>query len=461
MSIEVLPNWNQCNLDCKYCYEKPARDAETRKYDSEKFKARLRMLNDTVDRNGNRISNEWLLFGGEPLANMPLAELEEILQIGYNQRGYTGLQTNGSLITERHIDLFEKYNTGVGISIDGPGELNDARWVVNLEQTRKATARTEWAIDALVARANKTGNYRLIPNLIVSLHKTNASAERLPILKDWFRKLASMGIKWSRLHYMDLDYKASEIALSTEEVIQASMELWDLHDESTIKFDIFNDILTLLRVGASGTSEIGPSGYAENPCCVWNGCDPWNTSAVEAVMGDGTSAQCGRGSGNDGKNWQPAYGMGTPSVNRASGVQGQRFHERQLSLYVTPQENGGCKDCRFWLFCLGQCPGSGPALATDTQGDWRHKTIYCDVLKHLFAEAEKRIQKSGVIPLSLVPARKEIEIRVYEEWARGGEPKMPVLAKMLRGTLQGVKHEWFSMNGHGDHNDAPPPMPKK
>lgn len=454
MSIEVLPNWNGCNLDCKYCYEKPQRDAEIRLYDAAKLKARLRALKDSVDGAGKPVSNYWLLFGGEPLAGLPLSELEDILRIGYEQRGYTGIQTNGSLITERHIDLFHKYQTGIGISIDGPGELNDARSVTDLAHTRAATARTEAAIDALIRRADDTGNTRLIPAFIVSLHRLNASPERLPTLKTWFRRLSDRGVRNCRLHFLDLDYQAPEIALGSAELLDACLELWSLHDELPLKFDVFTDVLTLLRIGASGHAGVGSSGYNENPSCVWHGCDPWNTSAVEAIMGDGTSAQCGRGCGNDGKNWLPAYGMGVPSVNRASGAKGQRFHERQLSLYVTPQEHGGCQGCRFWLFCLGQCPGSGPALSTDPHGDWRHKTNYCEVLKGLFAEAERRLTKAGWVPLSLAPSREDIEHRVYREWAVGKEPQLVHVGALLRRTIQGERHQRYDLYGHGDHVDA-------
>ena len=49
--------------------------------------------------------------------------------------------------------------------------------------------------------------------------------------------------------------------------------------------------------------------------------------------------------------------------------------ERYLALYYTPQEYGGCKDCRFFLMCKGQCPG------TAIDRDWRNRTEHCEVWK--------------------------------------------------------------------------------
>lgn len=424
MSIEVLANGVACNLDCDYCYEDAMRKNSPKvTYQPEKLKARLM-----------QITEAWTLFGGEPLL-LKLSELEDLLRIGFERHGETSIQTNGSLITPRHVELFEQYNTSIGISMDGPGELNDARWAGTLDGTRKMTARSESAIEMLVKRWVETKNDRLKPNLIVNLHALNVSPDRLPALKAWLTDMSALGVRSCRLHFLDLDYKAEKLVVPPAVMLQASLELWALQDSLTMKFDIFKDMLGLLRDGGDST-------------CVWHACDPWNTQAVEGVNGDGTTGMCGRGAGNDGLNWQPASGAGVPSVNRASGAVGQRFHERQLSLYVTPQEHGGCSGCRFWLMCLGHCPGSGQAASTDSQGDWRLKTVHCEVLQGLFGEAERRIGQAGLVPLSLAPNREEVERLAYAEWSAGREPYLKTMAMAMIGTVGG-----FDLYGHGDHSN--------
>ncbi len=97
-------------------------------------------------------------------------------------------------------------------------------------------------------------------------------------------------------------------------------------------------------------------------CCLWKGCDPYTTSGVYGIDGDGMLSNCGRVN-TDGINWPKANTVGK---------------ERYLALHRTPQECGGCKGCRFFLACKGECPGN----AIDQ--DWRNRSDFCDTLKLLF-----------------------------------------------------------------------------
>ena len=97
-----------------------------------------------------------MLFGGEPLL-VPIADLEELWRWGLEKYGRNRVQTNGALINDEHVRLFRQYKVDVGISIDGPGELNDARWDGSLEKTRAATARAEAAIERLCREVDAAG----------------------------------------------------------------------------------------------------------------------------------------------------------------------------------------------------------------------------------------------------------------------------------------------------------------
>jgi sulfatase maturation enzyme AslB (radical SAM superfamily) len=88
------------------------------------------------------------IFGGEPLL-IPEADLEDLWAWGFEKYGRNGIQTNGTLINDRHMQRFRKHRLSVGISIDGPDELNDVRWAGTLEKTRAATRRTKAAIRQL------------------------------------------------------------------------------------------------------------------------------------------------------------------------------------------------------------------------------------------------------------------------------------------------------------------------
>src|SRR5215212_9116031 len=127
MSVELRPLGVKCNLRCQYCYQNPQRDAGNvgRSYDMQRMKTAI------LEEGG-----PFTLFGGEPLL-LPIGDLEELWSWGLEQFGGNQVQTNGTLITDAHMELFEKYRVRVGISLDGPGELNDARRQGSLEQTRR------------------------------------------------------------------------------------------------------------------------------------------------------------------------------------------------------------------------------------------------------------------------------------------------------------------------------------
>ena len=253
MSVEIRPFGVRCNLQCHYCYQNPQRDADNvaRAYD-------LKKMQEAVLQEGGPFT----LFGGEPLLTRA-ADLEELFRWGYEQFGGSGLQTNGSLITDSHIQLFKRYHVRVGISLDGPGTLNDVRWAGSEARTLEATARSQQAIERLCESGIR-------PSLIVTLHRQNAARDRLPILYDWIRSLAATGVRSIRLHLLEVENEAvrRQYGLSVEENLEAVLGFASLERELPgVRFDLFRDILRLL------------AGQDEHTSCVWNACDPYTTRA--------------------------------------------------------------------------------------------------------------------------------------------------------------------------------------
>jgi uncharacterized protein len=376
MSLEVRPLGVRCNIGCEYCYQEPQREAGNLggAYDLDAMKQAIA-----------KHSESFTLFGGEPLM-VPLRDLENLWAFGFARHGENGVQTNGSLIDDSHIALFRKYAVRVGISIDGPGELNDARWAGTLARTRAATARTEAAIAKLC-------DLGMPPGLIVTLHRGNATAEKLPVLHEWMFALERRGIRSVRLHILEVDKHdvRSRLALTDEENIEAFLSFARLEDRlEKLRFDVFNDLRMMLL------------GRDDQTSCVWRSCDPYTTSAVQGIEGRGQSSNCGR-TNKDGVDFVKADKPG---------------YERYLALYHTPQAANGCSGCRFFLMCRGQCPG------TAVDGDWRNRTEHCEVWKHLFRYFEDRFLDQGIVPVSAKPERKALEMRAIDFWSRGENVSM-------------------------------------
>lgn len=433
MSIEVRPVGVTCNLRCSYCYEQPVRDIEpVHRYNKEKVLAQLQ-----------HVMGSWSLFGGEALL-LPLPDLEELLKLAHDRWKYSGVQTNGTLITPAHVELFHKYNTHVGISLDGPDELNDSRWAGTLDATRRMTARTHEAIDMLLIAAKEKNNPNLIPSFIVTLHAGNASVERWPRMKEWLRECDVRGIKGLNVHLMELDYNAtkdSEWYLPHDRLKEVMLDLWELSTTfKNMKVVNFDEFFRLLN-------------GQDNTMCVWHACDPWNTSAVQGLEGDGSPSHCTR-TNKDGIDWLPAEGQGVSSPWQIGTFkEGKRYHERQLSLYVTPQEHGGCKDCEFWVFCMGQCPGTAEE-SHGKYGDWRLRSSYCQSWKDMLGEAEGRMLAEGKTPISRHPKIKLIEKILYDTWKNNKEIALSAAIKVAEGTLSLDDAQHASTSGHGDHWDS-------
>lgn len=371
MGVEVRPLGVKCNLACLYCYQNPQRDADNiaRGYDLE---AMLRALESDDD--------PFTLFGGEPLL-VPKADLERLFALGLDRHGHTTLQTNGALIDDEHIDLFRRYRVQVGLSIDGPGPLNDARWAGSDEATRTFTARAEAAIERLCAAAIPT-------SLIVTLHRGNASAARLPRLLAWLRHLDAIGVRGLRLHVLEVESPAvrEALALTPAESLAAHRAVAALQrDVPRLHIDVFADIDALLR------------GRDEAATCVFRACDPYTTEAVQGLEGDGQRSNCGR-TNKDGIDFVKASRPG---------------FERAIALHRTPEADGGCGGCRYFAPCKGYCPGTAIA------GDWRARSEHCDLWKELFAAGERELLAKGVRPVSLHPRRHAIERLLVAAWSRG------------------------------------------
>lgn len=373
MTIELKPLGNKCNIECTYCYQKFMREDEiTSQYN-------IPLMLNTADKaliGARKDSKHFSVFGGEPLL-VPINDLEKLFKHGFEKYGRNNIQTNGTLITESHINLFRKYNVFVGISIDGPNSLNDARRVGNIEATRENTRKTEENISKLLS-------VNIVPSLIVTLHRINYS--QLDVFLDWIKYLEEKGIKYLRLHFMEND-DCNDLVLKEEELTNFVMKILELN--SSIRFDIFDDIQKLLLYKEEELEDQG------GVSCTWNGCDAYTTPAVQGIKGDGSLGNCGR-TNKRGIDYLKADEHGK---------------ERVRALFYTAQEYKGCKDCRFFYACKGHCPGEGEFK------DWRNRTEFCGTIKAIFTEFENRIEKIGRVPISKNEGlRKKLELEVL-----GGE----------------------------------------
>jgi len=360
------------------------------------------------------------IFGGEPLLT-PIEDLEELWRFGMERFGRNSVQTSGVALTDYHFELIKKYNVSVGISLDGPGELNDVRWAGSLERTRESTARAEEVLKRLLDQDHPV-------SVITTLNQGNARGQRLPQLLDWYRELDKLGLRNANLHLLEIENEKvrKEWALTEKENAETLLACSDLQSElMNLRFQPIIDMAQLLLGNDNQTT------------CTWGACDPYTTRAVRGINNQGHRVNCSR-------------------VNK-SGIDmlkaDREFLVRPLALYYVPQERGGCKDCKFWFACKGSCPGQSIG------GDWRRKTEHCKILQTVFQVLEKRLASLGLRPISLDHRREIAEARMLEAF-RAGNPIS------VQNALSGKSATTCSSHGdkghgdraHGDHEDIAKPI---
>jgi uncharacterized protein len=128
-TILVKPAGPDCNAACDYCFYLPvaeAFDGRRHRMDRGVLETLIRKV---MEQAGERVAFVWQ--GGEPTL-MGLEFFEEVVAL---QQRYAGgpvtvgnaIQTNGLLLDRRWVHFLEKWRFLVGLSLDGPEEIHDAR----------------------------------------------------------------------------------------------------------------------------------------------------------------------------------------------------------------------------------------------------------------------------------------------------------------------------------------------
>lgn len=365
----------RCNLGCSYCYQSVARVVKNataaHDYDIDEIMASMVKVWDWEDKH-NDGARPAVIHGGEPLLAKK-EDLEKLFRLHYKRFGSCSIQSNGVLIDDEHIDMFQAYNVHCGISIDGWGHLNIARQQSgDVEATLRSTRITLANIQKLAAIPNRT------PGLIVVLSRANATAEICPmdgmepgelgyfeepitrrdsLIKFLEWTIDTVGMSPGRLNpaHVDVPWLQPIVQLTNDELTEFWQGVVEWSFAKGYKFKQVEEIRDVLFGLGQQT-------------CTKTYCDPIATMAERPVQSDGSYGNCEHVYGADGIPYQRAE---DDSV---------KDHRYQV-LVGTDWKYGGCfggpdgksdKACKWWAACSGQCPGQA------IDGDWRNRTRFCE-----------------------------------------------------------------------------------
>jgi uncharacterized protein len=389
-----------CNLGCNGCYESEIfreNNNQPEPYDLDAI------IKTTLAKTDGHIG----LHGGEALL-MPVADLERMMQTAQNSGRSIGVQTNLSLLNDRHIELFKEYRMGVGVSLNGPADLNRDRSVVphsrSLPVLDDLAARTDEMTERIHRNIERLVEAKVPVSIICVLSKTNAGDPgKLKRLIAWANDLGErLGIWSIRFNPLHDDYGGGDIELSEQSAAAVYLRLCKetLGDPRRMWLPFREYVDNLWGLGCQ-------------PC--WHGgCDVYQTAAVHAVLGDGSEGNCLR-TAKDGV----AYLRDTQTIDMRGQV-----------LKQTPYEDGGCKNCRHWRVCKGGCPSEG------LDGDWRNRSRFCEMY---FGTYEYLVQLHKAILPNFTPV---------QEWTTNSEEELLASIsnrKPLVSPINPMLKEWSQM----------------
>lgn len=132
--IGIIACTKECNLRCKYCFEEnnfKTDECASFGQINDAFRHALplfeRFGSELIEYNQKRgFQTEFTFHGGEPLLVNP-EYIEHLCAYFSSLEPNTlyNIQTNGTICSDKIVNLFKQYNFRVGVSLDGPAALND------------------------------------------------------------------------------------------------------------------------------------------------------------------------------------------------------------------------------------------------------------------------------------------------------------------------------------------------
>jgi uncharacterized protein len=355
-----------CPVGCDYCFSDKS-DIKV-PYNKEKMIEACQLVNRAHYRGEERV----ILHGGEifSIPNDDLTYFVEELSKIFNS---ISIQTSLSGLTDFHLDLVKRYKIRLGISVDGPPELNTLRGPRSPEKNK-------------IYQDNLVNNMRIVKQekitfgTISVLTKLNSTEDNINKLENWILENEISGRfnpmflpNWGRNTHLE------KYELTSEELKQMWLRLIELNKSEP-------------HLDLNPTKEFSKNLLGDRlaPCIVCR-CD-YISTFCDMVAPDGETSRCDRC-------LQDGLYYIDPSVKSDSN-----FYRS----YILKQTE--CKGCRYFEICGGGCPGEG------VDGDFRRKTRFCSAYYGVYEKLESYLRAVPNITLSIdVP-------NYYEDHILKGRP---------------------------------------
>lgn len=347
-----------CNLACDYCYYstcngRPGKFNQIEEQTLEKF------IKEYMEMSQGLVSFIWQ--GGEPL----LAGLDFFEKVVYYQKKYStkfkrasnSIQTNGTLINKYWAQFFSQHGFFVGVSLDGPKEINDQR---------RVTRTGKPSFDLVMRGIEHLRNHRVEFNILTVIHETNV--HRAKDLMNFYQQENFPYVQFIPC----MDFKAQQVeqpgvfTITPEEYGSFLCEAFDhwYHDGQPItSVRFFDNMLT---------------GYLNQTAehCIHQETCP--KALVFEQNGDAYPCDF---------YMDEAYRLGNITVASFEDI----ATNPKLDTFVNQKKDfpETCKSCEFLKLCQGGCPRNRHNNASE---DEQSKTYFCHSYKRIYRYAHNRMK---------------------------------------------------------------------
>lgn len=351
-----------CNLACDYCYYSTCGGKPGPKINRIDSAILDKFIKDYMQHSQGAANFAWQ--GGEPL----LAGLEFFEEVVYRQALHApphtiisnSLQTNATLINDRWASFFKTYNFLIGVSLDGPKEIHDAR---------RVNAAGKGSFERVMAGIEHLRKHKVDFNILTVIHKGNV--DKAKELMAFYRENDFKYIQFIPC----MDFRSQKVnepgvyEITPQEYGDFLCEVFDEWYNDGDPQDSVRFFDNMLSVYINREAEL----------CIHRAACP--TSLVLEQNGDAFPCDFFIN-----EEWTVGNVANSSIADMLAHPNYTRFHRMKPAL---PDK---CRSCEWQRLCYGGCPRNRKWNPETEQAD---PDYFCQSYMRIYAYAHERMQELG------------------------------------------------------------------
>ena len=356
LNLLIKPASSSCNLRCRYCfYYDVADNREVKNYgimNDDTLENMVKKVFDDVEHTAN-----FAFQGGEPtMAGIEFFEKFHKLVEKYNTKKIIvnfSLQTNGTLLNKKWLELFKKHNYLIGLSLDGNKEMHDT---FRIDAKGEGTFSRVLKATKMMKKADVEFNILCVVNKLI--------AQNGKLVYNFFRN--------NGFRYYQFIPCLNSLSCSEEKDYTLTSEDYGKFLDETFNL-WYEDMMSGKRISVRHFDNYTKILLGEEP----EACDMVGHCNMNAVLeSDGSMYPC---------DFYVLDEFKVGNINESSFEELFKSEAEMRFLRTSLAVDEKCKVCRYFKICRGGCRRHKELTA---EGNYENR--FCESYKYFF---EKNIDK--------------------------------------------------------------------